>query len=56
MAAYDGGLTLLLKLVGISTITFTTHMVMSALFGLNEMKPVIAWLRRIVLRPIKVEY
>ncbi len=52
----DGGLTLLLKLVGISTITFTTHMVMSALFGLNEMKPVIAWLRRIVLRPIKVEY
>lgn len=52
----DGGLTLTLKLAAISAVTLTTHLAMSAMFGLEEMKPVVRWLKRIVLRPIKVEY
>jgi len=52
----DKGFTLLLKLSGIAGITLGTHIVMSALFGLEEVKPVFRWLKRVALRPLRVEY
>ncbi len=52
----DKGVTLLLKLSTISLITLSTHVIMSAMFGLEEVKPMFAWLRRIIFRPLRIEY
>lgn len=52
----DGGLTLAMKLMGIATVTLSTHIVMSAIFDLDEVRPVFSTIKRLVLRPIKVDY
>lgn len=52
----DKGVTLTMKLAGITTITFLTHLLVSALFGLEEARPVFAWLRRLLFRPLRIEY
>lgn len=52
----DKGITLLFKLSGITGITLGTHLFVSALFGLDEVKPVFNWIRRFALRPLRIEY
>ncbi len=49
-----GFITLGAKLVGISAATFLVHFGMSALFGLEEVKPVIRKVRKVILAPIKI--
>src|SRR5690606_1116777 len=41
------------KLAFIAGTTFVVHIAISALFGLEEVRPIFRWLRRIILRPIK---
>lgn len=52
----DRGLTLALKLSGISAVTLTTHLVVSSLFDLEEVRPIFAWVKRVILRPIRIDY
>lgn len=52
----DMGMTLLLKLSAIAGVTLITHIIMSAIFGISEVKALFNWIKRIVLRPLKVEY
>lgn len=51
-----GVLTLGSKLGAIIFATFSVHIAISGLFGLEEARPVFAWLKRIILRPIKGAY
>jgi putative peptidoglycan lipid II flippase len=51
-----GIVTLGLKLAAIGSVTFITHILISGLFGMDEARPIFAWLKRLMLRPIKVEY
>lgn len=50
-----GIVTLGSKLLLISGVVFTVHIAVSALFGLEEVKPVIRRLKKIVLSPVKVD-
>lgn len=43
------------KLVFISLVTFSVHIAISALFGLEEVKPLFNRLRRLMLNPVKLE-
>ncbi|HVX47957.1 MAG TPA: lipid II flippase MurJ [Candidatus Saccharimonadales bacterium] len=43
------------KVLLIAGVTFSVHIAVSALFGLDEVKPLFRRLRRIVLKPIKLE-
>ena len=52
----DQGLTLLLKFSGIASITISTHLLLSALFGLEEVRPIFDWIKRISFRSIKIDY
>lgn len=53
----DRGFTTLgLKLLLITGITLTTHVIVSGIFGLEEIRPFFNWLKRVVLRPVKVDY
>jgi putative peptidoglycan lipid II flippase len=54
--ADHGILTLGTKLAIISIVTFAVHIAISALFGLDEPKPFINRIKRIVLKPIPVSY
>lgn len=49
----DRGITLGVKLGTIAAATFATHVAISGLFGLEEVRPIFAWIKRIVLMPIK---
>jgi putative peptidoglycan lipid II flippase len=51
-----GIVTLGLKLAAIGSVTFVTHILISGLFGMDEARPIFTWLRRLMLRPVKVEY
>lgn len=51
-----GIVTLGSKLLIISGVTFAVHIAVSALFGLEEARPVIRRLKKIVLSPIKFEH
>jgi putative peptidoglycan lipid II flippase len=44
------------KLLLIAGTVLGTHIAISGLFGLEEARPIFAWLKRIVLRPIKSPY
>lgn len=44
------------KFALIAIVTFTVHLTISSLFGLDEAKPILNRLKKIVLKPIKVEY
>jgi putative peptidoglycan lipid II flippase len=51
-----GFVTLGTKFGILALITMATHFTLSGLFGLEEAQPFWRWIRRLVLRPIKVEY
>jgi putative peptidoglycan lipid II flippase len=53
-AADRGIFTLGSKLVFIAGITFGTHVLVSALFGLEEVRPIFRRIRRIALRPLRL--
>jgi hypothetical protein len=50
-----GILTLGSKLLFIAGVTFGVHVAVSALFGLEEARPIFSRLRRIALKPIKLD-
>jgi len=52
----DGGLTVAIKLVFITLVTFIVHVSLSALFGLEEVKPVFYRIRRFILKPIGLPF
>ncbi|HVX58079.1 MAG TPA: hypothetical protein VHA37_10260, partial [Candidatus Saccharimonadales bacterium] len=43
------------KLVFIALVTFAVHIGISALFGLEEVRPLFSRLRKVMLKPVKVE-
>lgn len=49
-----GIVTLGSKLILIAGVTFSVHIALSAVFGLEEVKPIFKRLKRIVLKPVKV--
>lgn len=51
-----GFVTLGTKFAWIAGLTLTVHVLVSGLFGLEETKPIFSWLRRVILRPIKLQY
>ena len=51
----SGFITLGTKLLLIVVPTFVVHIVISSLFGLEEVKPVISKIRSIVFRPVRIE-
>lgn len=50
-----GILTLGSKLLFIASVTFIVHVAVSALFGLEEVRPIFERLRKLALKPIKLE-
>jgi len=44
------------KLAFITLATFSVHIAISGLFGLDEVRPIFTWLKRIILRPIRGAY
>ncbi len=52
----DNGFAVGVKLVFITCVTLGVHLSLSALFGLEEVKPVLYRLKRIILKPIKLPY
>lgn len=56
LGAKDTGIiTLGSKLALISLVTFSVHLFVSALFDLDEVRPVFNYLRRLILKPIDIE-
>lgn len=51
-----GVITLGGKLVIITTVTLLVHVVVSILFDLEEAKPITAFLRKVILKPIKLQF
>lgn len=56
LLANDQGLTLFLKFTGIAAITMLTHLLVSALFGLEEAKPVFTGLKKFSFKAVRIEY
>lgn len=57
LGAEDKGfITLGSKLLIIAGVTLSTHFIVSGIFGLEEAQPFWRWVRRVILRPVKVEY
>ena len=57
LGAEDRGfLTLGSKFLLIASVTMATHFTISGLFDLEEVRPFWRWVRRVTLRPVKVEY
>lgn len=50
-----GIITLGSKLAFIALVTYGVHIAVSALFDLDEVKPIFHYVRKIILKPIKVE-
>ncbi len=56
LGAHDHGiLTLGTKLFFISGVTFTVHVLLSTLFGLEEARPIMSRIRKVILTPIKFD-
>ncbi|MBA3758828.1 virulence factor MviN [Candidatus Saccharibacteria bacterium] len=51
-----GFVTLGFKLGAISLVTLTVHMVISSLFGLEEPRPVVAKIKQLILKPVRVDW
>lgn len=51
-----GFITLGTKLLVIAAATMVVHISISGLFGLDEARPIFKWIKRIVLRPIRMPY
>lgn len=57
LGARDRGvITLGTKLFILAGVTMATHVLISGLFGLEEVRPFWRWVRRLLYRPVKVEY
>ena len=56
LGAADRGITLGVKLALIAGVTLLVHVGISTLFGLEEVRPFLYRLRKLVLKPVKVEY
>jgi putative peptidoglycan lipid II flippase len=56
LSGADSGFVMVAKLCTIAGVTLATHVSLSGLFGLDEVRPFFNWLKRIVLRPVKVDY
>lgn len=57
LGASDLGIvTLGTKFSIIAGVTLATHFIISGIFGLEEIQPFWNWIRRLVLRPVKVDY
>ncbi|MCA9327770.1 oligosaccharide flippase family protein, partial [Candidatus Saccharibacteria bacterium] len=56
LIAYDQGLTLFLKFTGIAIVTMLTHLFVSALFGLEEAKPVFTGLKKFSFKAVRIDY
>mgnify|MGYP005810985619 CR=1 FL=1 len=54
--ASDRGMAILGKLTFVSAVVIAVHMLLSWLFGLEEMRPVIERLKRWALRPVHLDY
>jgi putative peptidoglycan lipid II flippase len=55
LGAEDKGIvTLGTKLLLVTAVTFSVHIIISALFGLEEVRPIIRRLKKLVLSPIKI--
>lgn len=52
----ERGIALLTKLTVITFSVVVTHVAISGLFGLSEARPIFAWLKRLIFRPVKVPY
>jgi putative peptidoglycan lipid II flippase len=52
----DDGLVVGLKLICLTLITFAIHVGVSSIFGLEEVRPVLTRLRKIILKPVKLPY
>lgn len=56
LGAHDHGIiTLGTKLFFISGVTFTVHVLLSTLFGLEEARPIMSRIRKVILTPIKLD-
>lgn len=44
------------KFAAIAGVTAVVHVCVSAIFGLDEAKPIFRWLKRLIFRPIKVQF
>jgi len=51
-----GVVTLCAKLAIVAFVTFSVHVAVSGLFGLEEARPIFAWLKKLILRPIRGAY
>jgi len=51
-----GFVTLVTKFLAIAGVTAVVHVTVSALMGLEEAKPIFKWIRRVIFRPIKVQF
>lgn len=51
-----GFITLGTKLTAISAVTFGVYLLISWLFNIDEARPVVGWIKRIVLRPIRINW
>lgn len=51
-----GFVTLVTKFLAIAGVTAVVHVTVSALIGLEEATPIFRWLKRVVFRPIKVQF
>jgi len=57
LGANDRGfITLGTKVFILAAVTLTTHFTVSGLFGLEEARPFWHWIRRVLFRPVKVDY
>jgi putative peptidoglycan lipid II flippase len=56
LSAGDSGGVVVIKLVGLSALTAVVHIGVSAIFGLEEVRPIIDRIRKIILKPIKLPY
>jgi hypothetical protein len=52
----DDGTTVAFKLAFLTLLTAGVHLSVSSLFGLEEVRPVLSRIRRIILKPIKLPY
>lgn len=52
----DSGFVMFLKLATIAGATLATHVTLSGLFGLEEARPFWVWVKRVILRPVRVDY
>ena len=55
LGAYDQGFGMVMKLIIITVIIMTVHVGFSYMFGLEEAKTVISKIRKIIVRPIRIQ-